>query len=413
MESQVEGPFLVERIAITILRSVIHLYSVASLRSRLKDSLFFIPAFPTDQFIGKIADRMACGLAIILRSMYFLFKSPEEWKFFGDSFDVLAQYTEGRLLVFDGMASTIEFAVPEFPKGDNEDIGIEEYEDILEEKKTLSFAACAALQSVMFKFIYGSYKKDTTFALPAMVCIERTYKHMVKLLLIRQFTKDPDADLESVPDKDLWYRVSMAMYSVCAASDAKTSEAGLHTARRHMITSIFMEEIPDAKWKSLLQTMIAKQPPLVDMSSRVNAFSLIGQLMIRLFPIMTRRKANWKDLTEITKSIILIADENLRAGKEGGKATRSLYVFTVKIVTELANQLSSPAFGGEKRYCAWASETFAKVLDKWGAAKGITNRKKTDLGAAPEAENEGGSPSTPEATLLKGERDVTQLSGAV
>lgn len=398
--------------------SIFHFYTnthltILQLRSRLKDSLFFIPAFPTDQFIGKIADRMACGLAIILRSMYFLFKSPEEWKFFGDSFDVLAQYTEGRLLVFDGMASTIEFAVPEFPKGDNEDIGIEEYEDILEEKKTLSFAACAALQSVMFKFIYGSYKKDTTFALPAMVCIERTYKHMVKLLLIRQFTKDPDADLESVPDKDLWYRVSMAMYSVCAASDAKTSEAGLHTARRHMITSIFMEEIPDAKWKSLLQTMIAKQPPLVDMSSRVNAFSLIGQLMIRLFPIMTRRKANWKDLTEITKSIILIADENLRAGKEGGKATRSLYVFTVKIVTELANQLSSPAFGGEKRYCAWASETFAKVLDKWGAAKGITNRKKTDLGAAPEAEKEGGSPSKPEATLVKGERDVTQLSGAV
>jgi len=33
MESEVEGPFLVERIAVTILRSVIHLYSVASLRS--------------------------------------------------------------------------------------------------------------------------------------------------------------------------------------------------------------------------------------------------------------------------------------------------------------------------------------------------------------------------------------------
>jgi hypothetical protein len=33
MESQVEGPFLVERIAITILRSVIHLYSVASVRA--------------------------------------------------------------------------------------------------------------------------------------------------------------------------------------------------------------------------------------------------------------------------------------------------------------------------------------------------------------------------------------------
>jgi len=127
---------------------------------------------------------------------------------------------------------------------------------------------------------------------------------------------------------------------------------------------------------------------------------------------MTRRKQNWKDLTEITKGIILIADENLRAGKEGGKATRAMYVFIVKIVTELANQLASPSFGGEKRYCAWASETFAKVLDKYGAAKGITNRRKTDPGAAPEAE-EGASPSKNDATLVKGERDATALSGAV
>lgn len=411
MDSKVEGPFLVERMAVTILRAVIHLYSVAALRSKLKASLFFLPAFPTDSFLGKIADRMACGLAIILRSMYFLFKSPEEWKFFGESFDVLAQYQEGRLLVFDGLASTIEFAVPEFPKGENEDIGIEEYEDLLEEKKTLSFAACAALQSVMFKFIYGSYSKDTTYALPAMICIERTYKHMVKLLLIRQFTKDPDADLESVPDKELWYRVGMAMYSVCTASDAKTSEMGLHTARRHMITSIFMEEIPDEKWRSMLNTMIAKQPPITDTSSRVNAFSLIGQLMIRLFPIMTRRKENWKDLTDITKAFVLIADENLRAGKEGGKATKAMFVFIKKIVTELANQLSSPSFGGERRYCAWASETFAKVLDKWGAAGGIKNRKKPKEPepapeAAPEADQGG-------ETLVQGERDVKQLSGAV
>ena len=162
-----------------------------------------------------------------------------------------------------------------------------------------------------------------------------------------------------------------------------------------------MEEIPDEKWRTMLHTMVEKQPPLSDTSSRVNAFSLIGQLMLRLFPIMTRRKENWKDLTEITKGIILIADENLRAGKEGGKATRAMFVFVVKIVTELANQLASPGFGGEKRYCAWASETFAKVLDKWGAAKGITNRKAaaatTDPGAAPEAD--GGASPKPDAAL--------------
>lgn len=375
------------------------------LRPKLKSSLYFLPALPTDTFIGFIADRMACGLAIILRSMYFLFKSNEEWKFFGDSFDVLAQYSVGRLLVFDGIASTVEFAVPDFPKGENEDVGLEEYEDILEEKKTLSLAACASLQRVMFKFVYGAYKKDTSFCLPAMVCLERTYKHMVKLILIRQSSKDPDADLETVPDKDLWYRVAVSMYSVCGAPAAKSSEEGLHAARRHLITSIFMEEIPDDKWVALLKTMISKQPPVTDVASRVNTFSLLGQLMLRLFPIMTRREKNWKVLTEITKDIIIIADANLKAGKEGGKETRTLFVFTVKIVTELANQLTSPTFGGEKRYCAWASETFIKVLEKWGATGGVSKNKKLTEKASEEA---------PEAaTLVKGERDATKLSGTV
>lgn len=40
-ESEVEGPFLVERIAITILRSVIHLYSVAAVRTICKTLCFF------------------------------------------------------------------------------------------------------------------------------------------------------------------------------------------------------------------------------------------------------------------------------------------------------------------------------------------------------------------------------------
>lgn len=383
------------------------------LRPKLKQSLHFLAAFPTDSFIGKIADRMACGLAIILRSMFYLFKTQEDWKFFGDSFDVLAQYSVGRVLVFDGIASTIEYAVPAFPKGENEDIGLEEYEDILEEKKTLSLAACASLQRVLFKYVYGAYKKDISFCLPAMVCLDRTYKHMVKLILIRKSHQDPDADLDTVPDKELWYRVAIAMYSVCASPGAKISEEGLAASRRHIITSIFMGEIPDEKWIALLRTMITKQPPIGDIYARVHTFSLLGQLMLRLFPLMTKRENNWKKLTEITKDIVVIADSNLKAGKEGGKETRNLFKFTVKMVTELVDQLSSPSFGGEQRYCAWASETFAKVLDKWGALPKSKQLKQTDETKANGEGKANGNGIIQEATLIKGKRDATNLSGTV
>jgi len=305
-----------------------------------------------------------------------------------------------------------EFAVPELPKDDSEDVGIEEYEDILEEKKTLSLAACGSLQRVLFKYIYGAYKKDITFCLPAVVCLERTYKHMTKLILIRQSHKDPDADLDSVPDVDLWYRVAVAMFSVCASPGEKASLEGLASSRRHLITSIFMEEIPDDKWVSLLKTMISKQPSLDEVNARVNTFSLLGQMMIRLFPIMTKREKNFQVLTQITKDIIIIADENLKAGKEGGKEKRNLFVVTVKIVTEIVNQMSSPTFGGDKRYCAWAIETFIKVLEKWGATGGLEkNKALTQKRASMKTAAQTQAPK--EATLVKGDRDVTKLSGAV
>jgi hypothetical protein len=181
---------------------------------------------------------------------------------------------------------------------------------------------------------------------------------MVQLILIRENLKDPDADLDSVPDKDLWHKVGTALYNVCASPDQEASKKGLESCQRHFIESIFMDEIPDEQWISILGTMTSTQPPVTAEVSRVNTLSLMGQMMVRLFPIMTKREANFKGLTEITKDIIIIADENML---DGGKP---LFDYTVKIVSSLAKQISSPDFGGDKRYCKWASDTFLLALEK-------------------------------------------------
>jgi hypothetical protein len=312
---------------------------------------------------------MACGLAIILRSSFYLFKAPEDWKFFSDIFDILASYKIGRGLTFDGIASTIEFAVPQLETED-----IEEYEVKLKEKPSLSLHASAAMQRVLFKYVYGSYQKDFSLTVPAMICVEKTYKHMVQLTLIRQNNEDPDADLDSVPDKELWHRVAVALYSVCDSPDSDISKQGLEACQRHLM-EIFMEEIPDSKWIAVLKSMTKKQPPVVAEVSRVNTMSLLGQMIIRLFPIMTVREDNWKVLTEVTKQVVVIADENMQSSQKG----KPLFDYTVKIVANIVKQMASPDFGGEKRYCKWASETFAKALEKNGAvgeaAKGKVEKK--------------------------------------
>jgi hypothetical protein len=45
--------------------------------------------------------------------------------------------------------------------------------------------------------------------------------------------------------------------------------------------------------------------------------------------------------------------------------------------------MASPNFGGEKRYCAWASDTFKKALEKNGAVKNKKKGKENDTAPQP------------------------------
>jgi hypothetical protein len=327
---------------------------------------------------------MACGLAIILRSSFYFFKTPEEWKFIGDTFDVLANFEGARGLVFDGIASTVEFAVPQTTNGD-----LDEYEATLREKHTISIPGCSTLQRNLFKYIYGSYENDFSLAVPAMLCLEKTYKHMVQLILILQKkdkTRDPDAPFSSVPDKELWNRAAVAFYSVCRSNDPDASKHGWECFQRHVLTTE-VSQIPDEKWILILNLMIDKQPDLTAEVARVNTFSVLGQVIIRVMPSLTHRKENWKVLTEITNKVAALAEENLRYGRQG--SVKPMFEYTLQTVTYLSNQMLTDEFGGEKRYSKWASDTLLKVLESVGAGGGSdANKALTQKGALQNARDQ-------------------------
>ena len=323
-------------------------------------SLDLISAFPKP-FLGHIADRTACGLAIIWRTHFTLFDSPSDLKLVGDMFNTLAHFPLGRGLIFDGIASTIEFTLPSSSISN-----ILEYEEKVKEKATLSIATCATLQRVLFIFMNGSYERDSSLAVPAILCVDKLYKHVVQLLLIDQ-KNDPihrKRELSSVPNLDLWYNVAVAHYSVCTNSNEKISKKGLEACQRHVFISD-MTEVPDSKWTTLINTMIAKQPPIGSGMARINSLSMIAQLMVKSFPSMAKREDNRKVLTELTKKVAAIADENMR----GRESPDILFDLTVTIVTHLAVQLGNSKSGGEKRFRKWASDTFSKVLERNGASK--------------------------------------------
>jgi len=359
-----------ERVIVTILRSSIHLYKIPAMRQQLQTSLSLISAFPKP-FLAHIADRTACGLAIIWRSSFSLFNTPRDLKLIGDMFNTLAHFKLGRGLIFDGIASTVEFTLPS-----SSITNILEYEDKVRQKATLTIPACATLQRVLFNFIYGESERDFSLAVPAMLLVEKLYKHVVQLMLIDQ-KNDPihnqDHELFSIPDLELWYGNSIAFYSVCTNPDEKRSKNGLEACQRHIFIAD-MTEVPDSRWTGLINNMINKQPPIKSVMSRVNSLSLIAQLMVKLFPSMTTRESNWKVLTELTKKVSNIAGENMK----NRCSPDVLFDLTVTIVTHLSVQLGSAKFGGDKRYCKWASDSFSKILALNGAPETKQVKDKND-----------------------------------
>ena len=138
-------------------------------------------------FIRAIADRMACGLAIILRASFQFFDS-QEWSFMGDTLDALANYSSSRVFVFDGIASTVEFSLPNLENDSHRGLSEEGCSDC--ERPKLSKEACVALSRILIRFVLGFYQNDLSLSVPAMLCLEKVYRHKVMLMLHEQAADD-------------------------------------------------------------------------------------------------------------------------------------------------------------------------------------------------------------------------------
>lgn len=394
-ENYIPAPFVVERVVVTVLRSSIHLYDLPELRPNLRASLHLLMMALPKSFIRQISDRMACGLAIILRASFHYFETHNEWAFMGDTLDMLANYGPARGFVFDGIASTVEYAMPQNMEvtddetgevigevgkadaivvADNEDENSDaEISDNKDENPTLSMFACTAVTRVLIRFVLGFYQGDLSLAVPAMLCLEKVYRHTVKLLLENQLKKqdfggtgckDPNS---AVPDKELWQNVAVAVYSVCRSEDKETSRHGTECYQRLMM-STSLEDVPDDKWIAILYLMVNKQPPLSAEVSRGNTFAVLGQIIARLVPTISAKSDNWDDLADLITSIATLAEENLREGRRGSVSI--LFEKTMQAVTSLSNHLVEEEFGGSKEFNAWASQTLMDELEKVGAGGG-------------------------------------------
>ena len=398
-ENSIPSPFVIERIVVTILRCSIHLYDIEELRPNLRVSLHLLIMSIPKSFVRDVADRMACGLAIILRASFPFFESHNEWTFMGDTFDRLASYSSARVFVFDGIASTVECAVPHQNKTDKDESGYGYMDDDYENETaddskngqySLTKEACGALSRILIRFVLGFYQGDLSLAVPASVCLEKLYLQMNSLALEEEAAAAAKAgnpieiterDRKSrVPNKDYWQNVTVALYSVCRSPDPDVSRHGYEICQR-VILRTSLREIPAEKWLGILHLMVSKQPPTAADLSRANTFVLLGNMLMRVLPYLSKKQrplqstdaekkdgnmVDGEDLTDVVRQTAILAGENLRNGRRG--RVSPLFEKTLQTLTYLSNHMQTDDWKGDKEFGLWASEALLAELEKVGAA---------------------------------------------
>lgn len=272
----------------------------------------------------------------------------------GDTLDMLANQSAARIFVFDGIASTVEYAIP----GEGSTNGA----------PPLSKEASSALSKILIRFVLGFYQNDVRLSVPAMLALEKLYHHRVyqKVTASDKYEKGTDP-LTVVPDREAWQNLTVALYSVARSSDPEVSRHGTGCFKR-VVLRTSMDQISEEKWIAILYLMVNKQPPTGADVSRSNVFCLLGEMLAKTLPILSKDPENLEDLSDLITQVANLAGENLRTGRRGTSSI--LFEKTLQTVTELSNQMQSQSesWGGDKEFIEWASETLIHELEKVGAA---------------------------------------------
>ena len=288
----------------------------------------------------------------------------------GDTLDALANYSSSRVFVFDGIASTVEFSLPNLENDSHRGLSEEGCSDC--ERPKLSKEACVALSRILIRFVLGFYQNDLSLSVPAMLCLEKVYRHKVMLMLHEQGADDDVCKsslnpIVMVPDKEFWQNIAVALYSVCRSPDSDASAEGVECYRR-VILRTAVDQVPEEKWIAIMHLMANKQPPLAAEVSRGNAFSVLGQLLLHVFPHISHNDENREDLEDLFTQYASLAEENLRQSRRG-----KLFEKTFQTLTYITNRMVSDDWNGEKAFSTWANEILLKELDRTGNGAQVVN----------------------------------------
>ena len=310
-------------------------------------------------FICHIADRLGCGLAIILRGLYLQLKSDEEWALISILLDSAAHYERGRCFVFDGIVSCIEHSLPN---------SIEPGQYFFQENDDESMPVQCALMivKILCKFVSGVYENDSTYASHAVYSLEKVYNYLCHRGLI-EINEGEEKIERFTPDHKLWNNVCNAFHLMSLSSENDLAEKGIESLHR-MLLSPKVHHIPHEGWITILDLLTAKHPMIKNEKVRMKSFDLLVRMLLIHTPPLCQREEHLKMLTIVINRTVGLAAENLNVGRQG--SVSSLFESTVQLVTNLSNVLLMPSFASDSKFCTWAGNLLIMELEKVGAGGG-------------------------------------------
>ena len=335
-----------------------------------------------------------------------------------DMLDALAHYETSRVFVFDGIASTVEYAMPNFNPNSNvpsssgcvstadtstTSFNTSDDEDICSRlPPSLTVEACNVLSRILIRFVLNYYHGDQSLMVPAMLCLEKVYRRKVEILLTQHqqpkqimhheesstdtpMAMAPSSDsatidiVSNAPDPELWQNVAVAIYSVCRSPDPETSTIATKCFRR-IVLRTNMEQIERSVWVTMLYLMVHKQPAAISEVSRANAFSLLGQLLLRIVPSLSNLVEYREDIEEFIMQFAALAEENIQSSlsschhrehseqshrrRTNGVATASImFQKTVQTLTYICNHVMSDGWNGDREFSVWMNEALLTPLE--------------------------------------------------
>lgn len=318
-----------------------------------------------------MSDRLACGMAIILRVSNHKLLKLHEWDLLGNLIGKGTNYEKSWRYALDGIASFTEQFICPSSSDAFDDNG----------EKVVPLQGVTMLADILLNFVNGGLPKGTAL-IEVLSCLER-------LCLSLMFHNQPSDDVSfpsSALPLDLWKRIVLVFYDAFTSSESEASRQAMEYLQQITLTQQ-VNAISKDTWIQLLDQVLSKQPKIDDFDRRIRAGEFIGKALLMTVPELSNDDENWDKLAVIITKFSDFISESLQAGRRNSR-TSTLFESTVQNTTNLSNVFYFLAESKDQpsEFLNWVGGTLLIELEKFGAAggslrsNGVVPKARTNVG---------------------------------